>query len=145
MKITKLKRMTTTERAEIAKHSAGADDQMMARVALLLAISRDGFELDILDIPFDPSVEPTMVRAAPAQDAAQWADIAFDMTYDRFNRATREMIARGEVMAFRFGLLRTRCLVPSIPADSDRKTRRTIIKSDNRLLVQCRTRVEEAL
>lgn len=145
MKITKLKRMTATERAEVAKYAAGADDEMMARVALLLAISRDGLELDILDFPFDPSVEPTMVRTVSAQDAAQWADITFDMTRERFNKATREMIARGEVMAIAFGPLRTRCLVPSIPADSDRKIRRTIIKSDNRLLVQGRAEMEKAL
>lgn len=140
-----LKRWNEHERAELIALTDGADDGVSARLVLLFAISRDGFEVVILDFPIEPNAEPTMLETVQASDAERWSALALDLTPKSFNLPIRQMKTRGEIIAFPFGPRRMRCLVPSISTEENRNTRRAIIDAHNRVLAQCRAGVVQAL
>ena len=138
MSITELTRTTAAKRAEFAEDTSGADDEALARFALLYAITCDGFDVGILELPLDLSVEPTVLKTARAQDVEKWAIELFGLTRQRHNSAIRQMKLRGKVMSFELGNVGITCLVPVVPADADGKSRMATIKSDNRFLAKCK-------
>ena len=144
MSITELKRSASAVR-EGGPQCSTAQDGVLARNALLFAITRDGFDVDVLDLPLEASVEPTMLKTARARDAKKWAVKAFDLTDRRFNSAIRRMESRGEVMSFELGRSGSECIVPAVPADADRNMRTAVIKSDHCVLSKFRKKAKRAL